>query len=481
MRSLSPRRVAALASLFLVLVGTAALAPVSASAMTMGVEANGELANPGRTPADQAAALDRLQAQGATLIRLNVSWQQVAEGCAGQQLSALRDNTNACYDWSVYDSLVSLASARNIQLLFSVTRAPSWLQANKPATLLEKEKPYWVGATSADWTRTTQFYPAFITAIATRYNSASAIGTVKLWTIWSEPNSKTFWLPINSASPSRYAVLYSLSAQALKAANPAATVAPGPTGPNSTIKPVPYIKAFQKAIVKLLPGATIKAKQRFLGAWAHNPYPVIYAPTGNPRYMGHTFIDKNALGMAQTRDLIRLLDSAPITRGLKVWATEFGWETNPPDNTRNAISLARQAQYIPEAYDLLDATGRVTIGVQYLLSDPVDPTNIDFQSGTYFANGTPKPSFYAYQRMISTNVTRLKRGGAVIIFAKANTAPRKTAIMFSANGRTGWKVLSSPRRADGSIRRVLRMQKTMYFATWDGLKRGPSRAVVVSK
>ena len=449
----------------------ALLSPASALALQVGAEANGELINSDRTPALQAAALDKMQAQGVQVVRINMGWNEIAANCGTQSAAQLTDPDNGCYTWGVLDSLVTLAADRNIKVLMSTSRAPGWLQ--------KSSDPYQLGRTPAAFNRTVAFYASFIQAAGSRYAPGSAHGTIPYWTIWNEPNSNTFFKPAPNAA--RYALMYAKAAMALKKVYPAAQVAPGPTGPNSTIKPVPYIKAFQKAIVKLLPGATIKAKQRFLGAWAHNPYPVIYAPTGNPRYMGHTFIDKNALGMAQTRDLIRLLDSAPITRGLKVWATEFGWETNPPDPTRNAISLARQAQYIPEAYDLLDATGRVTIGVQYLLSDPVDPTNIDFQSGTYFANGTPKPSFYAYQRMISTNVTRLKRGGAVIIFAKANTAPRKTAIMFSTNGRTGWKVLSSPRRADGSIRRVLRMQKTMYFATWDGLKRGPSRAVVVSK
>ena len=477
MRTFSPRRLATVFALLLTTSTAAAVAlPAPASAMLMGVEANGELLNPDRTPAQQAESLDRIASQGARLARVNVSWKQIASYCNGQTLSALRNDKNACYDWSSLDSLVSLAQARDIQLLFSVSRVPFWLQ--------HSSNPMYIGTSSAAWTRTVQFYPAFITAIATRYNSSSTIGTVKLWTIWNEPNSKTFWWPLatraqRAMAPTRYAILYGASAKALKAANPTATVAPGPTGPNSTIKPVPYITAFQKVVARYLPGRTIYQKRRYLGAWAHNPYPVIYAPTGNPRYGYNSYKDRNALGFSDTRELARLLDSAPITRGLKIWATEFGWETNPPERTAFGIPTYLQARYIAEGYDLLDATGRVSIGVSYVLTDPTQPA--DFQSGTFFSNGKPKPSYYAYQRMISTSSTKVRRGQAISIYAKANTDPRRTAIMYSTNGYTGWRVLPGARRADGSIRRSLRMTRTLYFATWDGTKRGPKRGVLVRR
>ncbi|MCW2950521.1 MAG: hypothetical protein JWN41_1534, partial [Thermoleophilia bacterium] len=202
-----------------------AMPPVS-HAMLMGVEANGELVNPERTPAQQAASLNRIQAQGARLIRVNVSWKQIAANCGNQSLTAQRLDTNRCYNWAVYDSLVSLAQDRGIQLLFSVTREPFWVNHSSSAA--------YVGASSAQWARTVKYYPAFITAIAHRYGERSTIGTVRLWTIWSEPNSSDFWQPLatpgqRALAPARYAILYGAAARALKAAEPTATVAPGPT------------------------------------------------------------------------------------------------------------------------------------------------------------------------------------------------------------------------------------------------------------
>jgi hypothetical protein len=488
MSLLSLRRTAALATALLTLTGIAALAAIAPSPASaniiVGFEANGELANPERTPEEQSAALDKVQAAGATLIRINVSWKNVAENCVGQTLPALTDNTNPCYKWSVYDSLISQANQRGIQVLVSVTQPPSWLQPAKPSSYTADQRAAYLGTTSAQWLRTIQFYPAFMSAIATRYDVTSELGTVKLWTIWSEPNSNTFWTPQATTGPAatalRYAQLYVASAKAIKAANPAATVAPGPTGPNSTNKPVPFIKAFQKAVTPRLPGATISAKRRYLGAWAHNPYPVSYSPSlGSAKLKGHAYLSPDALGMPDVPALVTLLDSAPITRGLKVWATEFGWQTNTAD-MGNSVSYANQAKWIPEAFDWLDRTNRVTIGVSYVLTDPIAVG--DFQSGVYNNAGAPKASFYAFQRMISTDITTARRGGYVNIWAKANVNPKKTAIQYSANGFSGWRTLPAPRRADGSVRKRLRLIKTLCFRTSDGTTTfGPKRCVLVKK
>jgi len=209
----------------------------------------------------------------------------------------------------------------------------------------------------------------------------------------------------------------------------------------------------------------------------------VTGPTGNRFDGGRSCPDPNSVGLADTKRLIALLDSQPITKGLKVWATEFGWETNPPDKGSQAISTAKQALWIPEAFDYLERTKRVTVGISYVLTDP--DALYDFQSGTYTSSGKKKPSFFAFQRMISSDVMSVKRGGAVNLWAKSNINHTKTVLQYSANGKYGWRTLPSKRAADGSIRRVLRMTKTLCFATYDGVMtedgtvRGPSRCVKV--
>ncbi|MBC7460699.1 MAG: hypothetical protein H7287_04995, partial [Thermoleophilia bacterium] len=188
MRSLSLRRSAALALTLFLLTAVAAFAPASSSAnIIVGFEPNGELANNGTTPEQQVVALDKMRDEGATLIRVNISWNFIARGCAGQPTAALTDNANPCYDWTQYDSLFSLARDRNIQVLASVTRMPDWVQPVKPAGMDEAKKPFFVGSTTGAFNHTVTEYTAFSTAIATRYNAFSPYNNIKLWTVWSGP------------------------------------------------------------------------------------------------------------------------------------------------------------------------------------------------------------------------------------------------------------------------------------------------------
>jgi hypothetical protein len=476
MRTLSPSRVLLAALALLTVLAINLIGPARAdAAIAAGAEANGELINPDVTPARQAAVLDKLDAQGVSIIRANVQWVNIARSCGGQSSTQLRSDANACYDWALIDGLVSGAEARGMQLLFSVSGAPRWLHGTSNTAF--------VGGTATQWRRTMDHYPAFMAAIASRYDFSSKIGTVRYWTIWNEPNSKTFWSPMFSTSqraiaPARYAALYGKAAPAMKAVSPRAVIAPGPTGPNSSPwKPAAYIRELQRLLPTYLPGTTMAQKRSYIGAWAHNPYPnSYYGPKGNPR-TGRSYTHRDSLGIAQIDDLVRLLDSSSLTRGKNIWATEFAWETNPPDDFFG-ITPTQQGRYLAEAFDVLDRTGRVNIGVWYGLTDPPDDAQ-DFHSGTYFNSGRPKPSLASYRLVISASATSVRRGQSVQLYARANTNRRATRIMYSADNRT-WRLLPlKGRRSDGSIRTSVRMTRKLYFSTWDGTQRGQTRVVGV--
>ena len=126
--------------------------------------------------------------------------------------------------------------------------------------------PFFIGTTNTAFNNLTTQYAAFLSAAGKRYAPGSPHGTIQYRTIWSEPNSPTFWMPFNSDSPRRYAYMHAQGAKALKAADPAAKVAPGPTGPNSTgMKPLTYIARVQPQLAKYNAG-------RYTDGWAHNPY-----------------------------------------------------------------------------------------------------------------------------------------------------------------------------------------------------------------
>jgi hypothetical protein len=429
----------------------AALAlPATASAMLVGAESNGELVNSDRTPALQAAALDKMRAQGVQVVRVNFGWNEMAVNCAGRSAAALGNHTDPCYTWGVLDSLVTLAKARKIQVLISTSRAPGWLH--------NSTDPYFLGQSTAQFNRTVSYYAAFLRAAGTRYGPGSKLGTIKYWTIWNEPNSDTFFKPRPDAV--RYAQMYAAAAVALRGAHATAQIAPGPTGPNSTIKPVAFIKSFQAAVVRYLPRSN---PRRFITAWAHNPYP---GNTTAPSY-ARSFPHPDAIGMGQLSRLFRTLDAKPITRGLKVWGTEFGWQTPPETNAKLVVSVSSQAQFLAEAYDLLERTGRVPIGIWYGLTD--NQLLADWQSGTFTFRGTAKPSFYMYQRMISVPRGSVPIGTTVAVWGRSNLAPSKGRLVFR-RGTTGrwYNVPGQKRSSDGSIRATLKITtSTTQVATYD--------------
>lgn len=443
--------------------------PASASAVTYGVEANNDLANSNRTTEQRTETLDRMQAQGIKVVRVNMGWNELAGACGGVDASALANHEHACYSWGVFDEVVQLANDRGILVLASISRAPQWLHGSS--------NPSYVGASGTEWSRTVLHYEAVMQAAATRYRRGSSFGNVRMWTVWNEPNSPTYFAPMNTAAlkravPRRYAQMVARAAVAIKKVDPYAYVAAGPTGPTggrAGIRPITFLQQVQAALPIFLPG-TGTAERRFVQAWAHNPYPgTTIAPSRGT-------ISSPSVGMANIRDLFAQLDRSPVTRGLPVWATEFGYQTNPPDRIVG-ISPAVQGRFMAEAYDWLDTTRRVPIAIWYGFRDPDQIA--DWQSGTYYANGTAKVSRLWQMRPVSVPVDRVRRGQAVRVWARSMINPLATRIAFSTDGRA-WRLLpTTGRRSDGTTVQSVRLSRTSWFATWDGA-RGPARIVRVS-
>lgn len=446
-----------------------ALAPTTAHAVLYGVESNAELTNSNRTEAQRAATLTQMRAAGVQVVRINVGWNELAARCGGQSPTALRDGANPCYDWGVFDQVVRLSRARNMQVLATISRAPAWLHGSSD--------PAFLGNSDAQWSRSVIHYQSVMFAAASRYRAGSSIGHVRLWTVWNEPNSNNYLAPQRSLfqqrrTAARYAQLLARTAVQVKQANRFALVAAGPTGPTGGrygMPPITFLALVQRALPRNLPGAGV-FERRWVDAWAHNPYPgIATAPSRGT-------IRAPKVGMANVRDLLRQLDRSPVTRGKPMWATEFSWETNPPDRVLG-ISPLLQGRFMAEAFDWLDRTRRVPIAIWYGFRDG-DLIATDWQSGVLTNDGQRKASWYWYQRPMAVDLDRVRRGAQVRVWARSAVAPRSTRIAWSQDGRT-WRLLPARgRRSDGSQVQLVRVQRKTWFATWDGI-RGPARVVNV--
>src|SRR5207237_1877017 len=94
------------------------------------------------------------------------------------------------------------------------------------------------------------------------YAAAARFPWVRMWTVWNEPNNRTFAVPV---SPSLYvARALNPAYVSLHAASAANQVAGGVTGPRKTptgMAPLAFMQGMRAAHAKL-------------DAYAQNPYPV---------------------------------------------------------------------------------------------------------------------------------------------------------------------------------------------------------------
>ncbi len=80
----------------------------------------------------------------------------------------------------------------------------------------------------------------------------------------------------------------------------------------------------------------------------------------------------------------------------RIWITEYGYETNPPDAIFG-VSWAKQAAYLTQAFRIVKANPRIDLMLWFLLRD--DPNLNGWQSGLVTVGGKHKPSFRAFQAL----------------------------------------------------------------------------------
>ncbi len=389
--------------------------PVSAQAKVIpSLHAEGALRNP--NPAAREQTFVDMQQLGVRIARVTLSWHDVATACgetAKANPAVLQDPNNGCYNWGLYDDLVTRSKAHNIDLLFSVAYTPAWANNNQGIG--------YTADTQAEFDLFSLRYGQFAYAAGRRYP------TVKYWTIWNEPNGSLFFRPARADMGKRYASLYVSGASSLKSANPSAMIAPGPTAPKPPapgIKPATFIKIFQTELAK-------KNKGYLVSAWAHNPYPSAgKSPDIKAPGVG-------SLGIAKLPELIAILDQSPVTRNKPIWATEFAYETKPAEP--RGVSEFLQAKYMADCYRMLWQAKRITIGSWYGLTDPADL--VDWQSGLKANDGRQKLSWQMYQRPVSV----YHAAKQIKIWGETNKAASATLII-STNGRD-WQVLAGQNRS----------------------------------
>lgn len=427
--------------------GTATAAP----GVVIGIEQNGGMHEPDR----RAEILDAQQASGAKVIRILLRWDQVATCDPG---AAGIDPAHRCYDFSVPDAVVQGAQARGMRTLLSIYGVPGW-KFGGPENFL--------GSSNAQFDSLVASYATFAQAAATRYDGRHGQPRVDQWTIWNEPNGSFFqprWIDGALVGPARYARLYDAAARRIKAVDATLQVAVGPTAPIAqALPPVTFATELVPHLQRL--GSPVDA-------WAHNAYMGRQSPWS-------TTIDAPYVGLGNVDDLTAVLDREPVTRGAKLWITEFGYQTAVED--RQLMTEAEQALLLTDVVRFAHWHPRITTFIWYsLFDDEASSGPYGFQSGLFKASSIrcdgrlcPKEAAAHFRHTLWVSPVR---AGKVTLWGEGRVSPSHTRIFVRYPGAR-WKAYANPGTATSGIAQVrVRLVNGMQAAVCDTAC-GPVRTI----
>jgi hypothetical protein len=466
-------------------------------------------------PDEVARTINTLARLGVDRIRLSVFWLAVAPEPNSQTKPKAFDGTNPDNypngSWDRYDTVVKLAQAKGIGVLFDITGpAPKWATPNP-----ERED------IDATYQPSPAEFGAFVAAVGTRYSgsfvrkedrpappaapegggltvptlppppgaktrqapvTAAPLPRVDTWEVWNEPNQAGWltpqWLPgadgkqqIETA-PTIYRGLTDAMTAALRATGHGSdTILVGATAPKGlnvkgvtrSIKPLRFLRQLYclDDHLQFLKGPAAAARgcpetnqvTAFpeahpglfsMTGWSHHPYELTFAPDRAPTDPDYATI----ANLKKLSDMLRRIYQRygiplPTPRGVPLYLTEFGYQTNPPD--RLGVSAAKQATYLMQAEYIAYRNPLVRTLSQFLLVDGGDPVGLTFQSGLRFRNGKAKPSMAAYRFPVWLPKRTARRGTKISVFGLARAAPSgaTVSIQFRRKGATRWRTLAT--------------------------------------
>jgi hypothetical protein len=359
-----------LLSLLLALVAAAAPAPASA------VPAVGVQIHPlweGVSDAQVAAQLNRVAATGAGLVRVDVGWASLEQEGKGQW---------AAWYLGRLDRLVDAARARRLRLLLTVFGTPCWASTAPDELRQGCRGAWWDRGVQAYAPRDPRDYADALSFLVRRYGPGID------WEVWNEPNLSDFFIAPDR--PAAYAALLRKAHDAVKAADPTATVVGGSLSRADA--------GFTEVVYQ------DGAKGTF-DAWSVHPYSGGRSPL-DPG--GGTQLPSFARGVPAVREaMLRHEDDKPL------WLTELGWNTSAvrggPD-WADGVDEQTQAHYLDLAFSFARGWSYVDVVVWYALYDrSADRSSPVANYGLLRADGSPKPAYDVFS--FAATAMRREAGG----------------------------------------------------------------------
>jgi hypothetical protein len=203
-----------------------------------------------------------------------------------------------------------------------------------------------------------------------------------------------------------------------------------PTAGKGGIAPVDFIR------LMALNGAK-------LDVYAHHPYPVF---PGDTPFKGGCKC--KTLTMAELHRLLAFVKrSFPRAR---VWLTEYGYQTNPPD--KFGVSQELQARYVGEAARRVYLASKVDLLIHYLYRD--EPNLARWQSGLQNVRGKDKPALKASMLPLA-QVSR--RGTQTTVWGQVRPGKGRQRYVLEKSAEGSWVPLGKVARtnARGYLQRTV--------------------------
>ncbi len=415
-------------------------------------------------------AYAQVKASGASTVRIGVPWGAIAPRQEPAQWNP-EDPGDPHYEWGHVDEAVQHATEAGLEPLLIVTGAPRWAQGcTAPASYPES-------ICEPDPAKLAQFAVAAARRFSGNFENRPR---VRYWQGLNEPNLSLYLLPQfdtsgKLVSPQLYRKLINSFYAAVKSVDSSNLVLAAGLGPIAvskyTIGPLEFarellcLKGRQKP--KPRPGDCEGGVD--FDIFDIHPY-----TTGGPTHTGGP--DDVELGnLGQLRQLLNVADRAGRIHGAfkrtPLWATEFSWDTKPPDPKGLPMKIA--ARWADEALHRAWSSGVDRLFWFGLRDEPINdsiPSYASAQSGLYFRGATvakdkPKRIFYAFRFPFVAYPSSHK--GMRIWGRTPDSRRGKVAIQVRRGGK--WRTLKRVRaNRQGMFRAVVR---TRYGRNKNGAAR----------
>ncbi len=380
------------------------------------------------------AALSTISDLGATAVRLQLNWANVAPDPDAKRAPSFNQTDPNAYPagaWARYDAAIDGARARGLKVYLTLTGpAPKWATASKKDGIT---KP------------SAQAFSKFASAAGRRYGAK-----VSWWSIWNEPNLGKLLKPIKGLqSATLYRQLYLQAYSGLRGVGVRAPILIGELAPignsirdTGTLHPLAFLR--KVLCLDSRWHKSSKCAKVPTQGFAMHPYTPKYGPAFRPANQ-----DDVTIGVLSrlVKGLDRAASAGALPRRLPVYVSEFGVQSYP--DKLFGVPLPTQSDFRSIGEKMAWSNARVKSFSQYLLRDDAEVAGAHgkFESGLFLnATGEAKPSYYGFR--LPLVVTKKPHGRVALWgFVRPAHGHGGSLEIQAKDRRGGWKPLATQRYA----------------------------------